>query len=240
MIHSAGLETIVGELVTANRILAQTGVVDAFGHVSARRPDRPDQFLLARNMAPALVKAGDILTFGLDSELVNGGSERVYLERFIHGEIYRARADVMAVVHSHSPSIIPFGAVPSAPLKPIFHMAGFLGAAAPVFEIRAVAGEASDLLIRDRELGKALAAALGEASVVLMRGHGSTAVGASLRQAVYRAVYAEVNARLQAEALGMGTPIYLTAQEAQAAAAANDTQLDRAWTFWAERAEAGL
>lgn len=228
------LDALTGELVLANRILERLGVVDAFGHVSARRPDRPDRFLLSRSLAPGLVTTADILTFDADSEPVGDAGERAYLERFIHGEIYRARPDVMAVVHSHSPSIIPFGVVAVEPLRPVFHMAGFLGERAPVFEIRTVAGEDSDLLIRDRRLGQALAEALGPHALVLMRGHGSTAVGASLRQAVYRAAYAETNARLQSQALQLGPPAYLTAGEAQATAAINDAQLDRAWRYWAD------
>ncbi len=226
------LDEAIAELVLANHILARIGVVDAFGHASVRRPDRPGHFLLARNMAPALVGEADILTFGPDSEPIGAEGERVYLERFIHGEIYRARPDVGSVIHSHSPAVIPFGIVRSAPLRPVFHMAGFIGEAAPVFEIREVAGDDSDLLIKDRHLGQALAKRLGNAGIILMRGHGSTAVGASLRQAVYRAVYAELNARLQSEALALGAPTYLTAAEAKAAAAANDTQIDRAWSYW--------
>lgn len=231
------LERVICDLVLANHVLADLGVVDAFGHVSARRPDRPDRFLLARSMAPALVQPADILTFGPDSELVEDHGERVYLERFIHGEIYRARPEVMSVAHSHSPAVIPFGVAPSQPLRPVFHMAGFIGERAPVFEIRAHAGDASDLLVKDRALGRALADVLGEGDLVLMRGHGSTAAGRSIRHAVYRAVYAEVNARLQSEALRLGEPTYLTAGEAAAAAVANDSQVDRAWSYWTRRLE---
>ncbi|HEY5409356.1 MAG TPA: class II aldolase/adducin family protein, partial [Caulobacteraceae bacterium] len=160
-------------------------------------------------------------------------------ERFIHGEIYRARPDVGAVAHSHSPGLIPFGVVASAPLRPIFHMAGFIGDRAPVFEIRDCPGEHPDLLISDRTLGAALAERLGDQGLVLMRGHGSTAVGSGVRQAVYRAVYAEVNARLQSEALRLGEPTYLSGPEALASAAANDTQLDRAWSHWTRLIKGG-
>ena len=233
------VETVVSELVLANHILAALGVLDAFGHVSARHPGLPGCFLLARSMAPALVGPADILCFGPDSELADGRDERVYLERFIHGEIYRARPDVGAVAHSHSPSIIPFGVVASAPLRPVFHMAGFIGDRAPVFEIRDSRGDHPDLLISDRALGAALAEQLGDQGLVLMRGHGSTAVGVSIRQAVYRAVYAEVNARLQCEALRLGEPTYLSGPEAAASAAANDTQLDRAWSHWTRLVERG-
>ena len=229
------VQYLTEELVLANHILARLGVLDAFGHVSVRLPDRPGQFLLSRSLAPGLVTAASILTFDADSEPAEGsGGYRVYLERFIHGEIYRARPDVEAVVHSHSPSIIPFGVVAAEPLRPVFHMAGFIGERAPVFEIRDIAGNGSDLLIRDRRLGQALAEALGPHAIVLMRGHGSTAVGSSLRQAVYRAAYAETNARLQGEALRLGTPTYLSLDEAQATAAINDAQIDRAWEYWAD------
>ena len=225
---------LLQDLVDANHILFNEGVVDAFGHVSARDDRRSDHFLLARNMAPGSVEVGDIVEFDLDGKALNGEDRRVYLERFIHGEIYRARADVMAVVHSHSPAVVPFGVVPSAPLKPICHMSGFLGEAAPVFEIRDTAGPATDMLIRTPALGAALADRLGPAAVVLMRGHGSTVVGGTVRQAVFRAVYTEVNAKLQSEALRLGPPIFLTAAEAAAAAATNDGQIDRAWNLWLE------
>ncbi len=226
------LARTVDELVDANHILFRRGVVDAFGHVSARHPGRPDRFLLARSMAPALVRAADILEFYLDGGPIAADAPRPYLERFIHGEIYRLRADVSAVVHSHAEALIPFGAAAETRLRPIWHMCGFLGEGAPVFEIRDHAGEASDLLIRDRALGAALARALGAAGIVLMRGHGATLVGSSLRQAVYRAVYAEAGARIQAETHRLGTPIFLTPAEALAAARANDGQIDRAWDLW--------
>jgi ribulose-5-phosphate 4-epimerase/fuculose-1-phosphate aldolase len=221
---------LVDKLVLAHRILYRHGVVDGFGHVSVRNDQSPKHFLLARNMAPGLVRRDDILTFDLDGEALDAQGRRVYLERFIHAEIYRARSDVQAVVHSHSPGVIPFG-VTRQPLRPIFHMCGFLGEGAASFEIRDVAGE-TDLLISDGSLGAALATALGARSAVLMRGHGSTVVGSSLEQAVYRAIYAEVNARLQLQAMQLGEVTYLTAQEASKAALMNDSQLPRAWELW--------
>jgi len=217
----------------ANRILYDQGVVDGFGHVSARHDASAEHFLLARNMAPALVTPADILMFDMDGHALDADGRRVYLERFIHAEIYRARHDVNAVVHSHSPSVIPFAAT-RTPLRPIYHMSGFLGAGSPVFEIRDVAGD-TDLLIRDAALGRALARTLGEAPAVLMRGHGSTVVGATLEQAVYRAVYAETNARLQAQAIALGDVVYLTTDEASKAAATNDTQIARVWELWERR-----
>src|SRR6478672_1510860 len=226
---------LVEKVALANRILYDQGVVDGFGHVSARDPASHAHFLLARNMAPGLVTAHDILTFDLDGQAIDAGDRRVYLERFIHGEIYRARPDVVAVVHSHSPSVIPF-AVTKTPLRPVYHMSGFLGEGSAHFEIRDVAGN-SDLLIRNATLGRALADALGASTAVLMRGHGSTVVGTSLEQAVYRAIYAETNARLQTKALALGDVTYLNAEEASLAAATNDTQLARVWELWQRAVE---
>ena len=223
------------ELAIANRILVDQGVVDAFGHVSVRHPARADRFLLARNMAPASVTPDDILEFDLDGEAVAPGAPRPYLERFIHGEVLRARPEVMAVVHSHSPAVIPFTVAQGVSLRAVSHMGSFLGVQTPVFEIRDVAGDASDLLIRDRPLGAALARSLGDRPAVLMRGHGVTVVGATLREAVFRAVYTEFNARIQLEALGLGPVTFLTAGEAAASAATNASQVDRAWNVWKER-----
>jgi len=221
---------LVDKLVLANRILYRQGVVDGFGHASVRHDGSPEHFLLARNMAPALVRRDDILTFDLEGVALDANGRRVYLERFIHAEIYRARPEVQAIVHSHSPSVIPFG-VTRQPLRPVFHMCGFLGEGAARFEIRDVAGD-TDMLISDGRLGAALAAALGGSSAVLMRGHGSTVVGTSIEQAVYRAIYAEVNAKLQLQATQLGDVTYLSAEEATKAAKVNDTQLPRVWELW--------
>jgi ribulose-5-phosphate 4-epimerase/fuculose-1-phosphate aldolase len=221
---------LVDKLVVANRILYRQGVVDGFGHVSARHDKSPGHFLLARNMAPGLVLRDDIITFELDGTALDAEGRRVYLERFIHGEVYRARPDVQAIVHSHSPSVIPFG-VTGQPLRPIYHMSGFLGEGAALFEIRETGGD-TDMLIRDNRLGKALADTLGARSTVLMRGHGSTVVGTSIEQALYRAIYAEVNAKLQLQAVTLGEVNYLNPREAAMAAATNDTQLARVWELW--------
>lgn len=220
------------ELVTANRILFDHGIVDAFGHVSVRHPRANNRFLLARNMAPGLVTRNDILEFDLNSDLVSPGGKSVYLERFIHGEIYRARPDVNAVVHSHSPAVIPFGVASGVQLKPIFHMSGFLGQGCPIFEIRTRAGENSDLLIRTRELGAALASDLGSHLAILMRGHGATVVAGTLRQAVYRAVYMQANAELQTVAMRLGPVNFLTPGEAESTTMNVEGQLNRAWDLW--------
>ena len=231
---------LVADLITANHILYDQHVVDAFGHVSVRHDRRRDTFLLARSMAPALVTAADILEFDLDGNPLDSGGRAVYLERFIHCEIYRVRPDVGAIVHSHSHAVIPFGAVRSHKLRAIFHMSGFVGTETPIFEIRECAGDGSDLLIRNRELGAALAKSLGPKSVVLMRGHGITVTGPTLQEAVYRGVYVDVNARLQLEAIGLGDVNYLTEQEGRAAAAANASQIGRAWEMWKMKVEGRL
>lgn len=224
---------LVEDLVYANRILYDQGVLDAFGHVSMRDPRNANRFLLSRSMAPALVTAADILAYDRDGAPLNAGDRRLYLERFIHAAIYRARPDVRAIVHSHSPSLIPFG-VTRTPLRPLYHMSAFLGAGTPVFDIRDVAG-VTDMLIGDNRLGDALAEALGDHTALLLRGHGAVNVGASVPQVVFRAVYTEANARLQAEALRLGTVTYLSPEEAAKAAAAVDGQLLRAWDLWKAR-----
>jgi len=227
---------LIGELVSANHILFKEGVLDGFGHVSVREERDPERFLLSKSIAPVTVTARDVMEFGMDGEPLNPRGRRPYLERFIHSEIYRARPDVQAIVHSHSPALIPFG-ITGTMLKPVFHMSGFLGAATPIFEIREAGGPATDMLIRDRKLGAALARTLGAASFALMRGHGSVAVGATLKQVVYRAIYAEVNARLQSEAVRLGTITFLNEQEAANASRTNDGVIDRPWELWKKRAK---
>jgi ribulose-5-phosphate 4-epimerase/fuculose-1-phosphate aldolase len=222
--------TTIDDLVDANHILYAKGVVDAFGHVSARHDTNPDHFWLSRSLAPALVIAGDIMEFDPDGNAVEGPGRRPYLERFIHSEIYRRRPDVRAIVHSHSPAVIPFG-VTNVPLRPIFHMSAFLGTEVPSFEIRDVA-EVTDMLISNQSLGAALALFLKNSPAVLMRGHGSVVVGSSIPQSVFRAVYLETNARLQAEAMRIGKTNFLTPEEARLAAATNDTQVSRPWQLW--------
>jgi HCOMODA/2-hydroxy-3-carboxy-muconic semialdehyde decarboxylase len=238
-IESQADPALVAALATANHILYDQHVVDAFGHVSVRHDKRPDRFLLARNMAPALVTPADIIEFDLDGSPIEAGDLKVYLERFIHGEIYRARPDVGAVVHSHSHAVIPFGAMASRAhkLRAIFHMGGFIGTDTPVFEIRECVGDGSNLLITNNELGAALAKSLGPRSAVLMRGHGATVVGPTLPDAVYRGVYLDINARLQLQTIALGAVNYLTEAEGEAAAAANATQVGRAWEMWKTQAE---
>ena len=224
---------LLADLAAASRILAAQGVVDGFGHVSMRHPHTPQRYLMSCSLAPALVTADDIVEYDLNSEPVNAGGRKSFLERFIHGEIYKARPDVMAVVHSHSPSVVPFGLV-RAKMGAMFHNAGFLAAGVPVFDIRAEFG-ATDLLVGDGVKGQALAQTLGTKDVVLMRAHGSVACGPSLQIAVFRAVYTEVNARIQhwATALAAGEPLQgLDEEEGVLADTVNQSAGLRAWELW--------
>jgi ribulose-5-phosphate 4-epimerase/fuculose-1-phosphate aldolase len=230
-IQRSTVAAIKAELVVANKILLQYGIVDAFGHVSARHPVHADRFLMSRRIAPGLVSMEDIREFGLNGELREADGTPVYLERFIHSEIYVARPDVQAVVHSHSSAIVAFGIV-DQPLRPVCHTCGFLNGGAPVFEIRQSEGCASNLMIDSMARGKALVRSLGDESVVLMRGHGSTAVGPTISRAVYRAIYTETNARIQSTAASMGKVNYLTPEEAAAAEKLGDLQVERTWEFW--------
>ena len=225
--------TLVDNLVYANRILYDQGVVDGLGHASVRHDTEPGVFLLSCNRAPGMVRRQDIVCYDYDGNDVSESGQRPYLERFIHSEIYRTRPDVMAIVHSHSPSVIPF-AITKHQLKPVFHMSGFLGAGSAHFEIRDAGGN-TDMLIRDAHLGQALAKSLGNCSCVLMRGHGSTVVGTSLEQAVFRAIYTEVNAKLQLGAQGLGEIMFLNEEEAKLSSDMNDGQLARSWNLWVAR-----
>src|SRR6185369_8015599 len=168
---------LVDDLVAANRVLVDQGVVDGYGHVSVRHPADPQRYLMSRSIAPEIVTATDVMEYDLDSNPVDARGRASYLERFIHGEIYRARPDATAVVHNHSPSVIPFG-VSTAPLRPLYHMSAFLGGGVPVFDIKAAAGQATDMLVRTPGLGRALAQTLGPPPVALMPGHGAAAVAA--------------------------------------------------------------
>ncbi|HWM42944.1 MAG TPA: class II aldolase/adducin family protein [Burkholderiales bacterium] len=221
------------DLVAANRILAEHGVIDAYGHVSVRSPDDPKRFFIARAIAPETVQAEDIMEYDLESQPLDARGRDSVSERFIHSEIYRARPDVMSVVHNHSPSVIPFS-VTGVRMRALFHMASFIGDGLPVFEIRKVK-KGSDLLVRDPKLGAALAKSLGKQAAALMRGHGSVTVGENLQRAVGRSVYLEMSARMQMQALLLSKPIrYLDAGEVKASAPVQDYK--RAWPLWREKA----
>jgi len=231
---TGGDAAVLEDIVIGSRILADFGVLDGFGHVSARDPGNPDHFLMSRSLAPALVTADDIMAFDSDGNAVDARGRSVFLERFIHSEIYKARPDVMAVVHTHSLGVIPF-TVSQVPLRPMYHNAAFLGAGAPVWDIRKGFGE-TDMLVRDGARGKSLAGTLGDKSVVLMRGHGDVTVGPSVRLAVFRAYYTDIDAKLQSQAIALGGDInYLTAEEGAKADTVNLAVLDRIWNLWKMR-----
>src|SRR5262245_30528185 len=187
---------LLDDLVIANKILFRLNVVDAFGHISVRHPKDPGKFLMSRHLPPGMVTTKDIVLFDMESTPLTHADRPQYSERFIHSEIYKIRPDVMSVVHCHARPLIPFGAVKGARLRPMFHMCGFLGCGVPIFEVREAGGN-TDMLIRTAHLGKALAEKLADKQVVLMRGHGATMVGATIPEAVFRAVYATENASIQ-------------------------------------------
>ncbi|MEP7304770.1 MAG: class II aldolase/adducin family protein [Acidobacteriota bacterium] len=228
---SAGVAdpALIDDLVAGNHILAQEQILDAFGHISVRHPRGADRFFIARSVAPALVTAADIIEYDLDGNPVDARGRTSYRERFIHGEIYRARSDVNAVVHCHTASLLPFG-VTRVPLRPVYHQSSFLAGGVPVFEIRE-AGGMTDMLIGDAKLGRALAATLAGKPMVLMRGHGAVIVGDSIPTVVGRSIYLDINAKAQVQAMTLGGKItYIDPEEARKYAAPNN--YDRAWELW--------
>ena len=227
---------LLEDLVAANRILVDQGVLDGYGHVSARHDRDASRYVMSRSIAPELVTVSDIMEYDLDNNPVDPRGRTSYLERFIHGEIYKLRPDVKAVLHSHSPSVIPFG-VTGVALRPLYHMSAFLWAGVPVFDIRVASGESTDMLVRTPALGRSLAQALGARPVALMRGHGNVVVGESLPQLVFRGVYTEVNAKLQAQAMALsGNVTYLDPEEAKKAEASIAGTLNRPWELWKRKA----
>ena len=220
---------LIQDIVDANHILYAQKIVDGFGHVSARIAPGSDHFLLSRSTAPARVTPSDIVEYDLNAEPITGNPTG-YQERFIHSEIYRARPDVMSVVHCHAPALIPFG-ITGVPLRPVFHNSSFVGEGVPVFEIRDAAGGDTNMLVNSPKLAAELAKVLGDKPAVLMRGHGAVIVGSSVEEAVARSIYLEVNARVQSEAMAMGSNItYLSDGEvAQRSGPGNYT---RAWELW--------
>jgi len=232
--------SLVQDLVVASRTLAEHGVIDAYGHASARSERDPQRYFMARNVAPELVTEEDILEYDLDSKPVDPKAGAVYHERFIHGEIYKARPDVMAVVHNHSHAVVPYSCTGIA-LQPIFHMAAFVGLGVPTWDIRD-AQKGSDMLVRTPYLGEHLARSLGNHPAVLMRGHGSTVVAENLPRAVGRAVYLDVNARMQTQAItlaGDDRPIvFMDADEV--AANVSWQNYERSWSLWKAKVLARL
>jgi ribulose-5-phosphate 4-epimerase/fuculose-1-phosphate aldolase len=223
---------LLDDLVLANKILYKQNVVDAFGHISVRHPNDPKKYLMARHLPPGMVVPQDIVTFDLESNPLTHADKPQYSERFIHGEIYKVRPEVMSVVHCHARPLIPFGTAKGARLRPMFHMCGFLGCGVPVFEIRETGGM-TDMLIRTAPLGKALAASLADKNIVLMRGHGATMVGDSIPEVVFRAVYATENAAIQMQAhlLGDNGEVEFLSEE-ESEKSSRGRNVPRAWALW--------
>jgi ribulose-5-phosphate 4-epimerase/fuculose-1-phosphate aldolase len=225
---------LLEDLVAANRILSDHGVLDAYGHISARDPAHPQHYWISRSMAPALVGATDIIACDLDNNPVRPSETRLFFERVIHGEIYKARPDVMAVLHNHSPSLIPF-CNSDTRLRPMVGSAAFLGEGAPVFDIRTIDDE-GDLNVCTLAQAQGLAQALGRHCLVLLRGHGAVLAGDSIRQVVRRAIIAESNAKQQIQATVLGPVHFLTASEIEYAKRMKPKDPDRAWRLWKQQA----
>jgi len=229
------LAAIIEELVTANRILAHEGIVDSFGHVSARHPERKDRYLLSRARAPERIEADDIMEFTLEGDPVDARGRKPYLERFIHGALYEARPDVTSVVHNHSPGTIPFG-VTGKRLKPLLHMCASIGHDVPTWDSQKKFKDTA-LLVENMAMGRDLAKLVGKGRSALMRGHGAVVVGTSIRQAIWIAIYLELNAKLQMQAMSMGTIKFLTKGEVDKIIGRQKSfSYNRAWENWCARA----
>jgi HCOMODA/2-hydroxy-3-carboxy-muconic semialdehyde decarboxylase len=229
------LTAALDELVTANRILAREGVVDSFGHASVRHPDRPDRYILSRARAPECIEVDDLIEFALDGTAIDARGRQPYAERFIHGAVYEMRAGVHAVVHHHSPSVIPFSVTP-APLSPIMHMCAGIGARVPTWDSRTTFGD-TNLLVTSMDMARHLASALADRPVVLMRGHGAVVAGVSLREVVFNSIYLQLNADLQMKAQTLGDVTFLSDGEIAAVLRTRSSfTFERAWEHWCRRA----
>jgi len=224
-------QALLDDLVAANHILYTKNIVDGLGHVSARHDKDPNLYVLAAEKAPGLVEREDLAIYDLDSNAQTLRDRRPYNERFIHGEIYKARPDVKSVIHCHTPSLVTF-CVCQVPLRPLYHMSGFLGCGVARFEIREFAKEATDMLVSSPQLGASLAKVLADKQIVLMRGHGATMAGQSVKHAVYRAIYAALNAIMQMDAMRMGEITFLSDQEAMKGMDINNRFVERSWALW--------
>ena len=226
----------LARLVAANRILANEGVVDAFGHVSVRDPRNRDRFWLSRSRSPALVELDDLMEFALDGTAIDARGRTPYGERMIHAAVYAARADVQSVVHHHAYGVLPF-TITAEPLRPVVHTASVIGAEIPVWDIRTKFG-GTDMLVRSIEQGSDLAATLADNTCVLIRGHGAVVVGSSVERAVLTAIYLQVNANVLLQALPLGAPEPLSAEEIARSAEAqfSPLALDRSWEYFCLRA----
>jgi HCOMODA/2-hydroxy-3-carboxy-muconic semialdehyde decarboxylase len=226
---------LLEELITANRILAREGVVDSFGHVSIRHPALADRYVMSRARAPECIEIDDLMEFTLEGVPIAAAGRQAYAERFIHGAIYEARPEIRAVVHNHSPSLIPFGITPT-PLRPVMHMCASMGAEVPTWDSRTQFGD-TNLLVTNMEMARDLAAALGDRPVALMRGHGCVVTGPSLRDVVFNSVYLELNADLQMKAAALGPITFLSDGEVEAVLSTRSSfTFERAWEYWCRRA----
>jgi ribulose-5-phosphate 4-epimerase/fuculose-1-phosphate aldolase len=223
------------DLVIANRILAREGVVDGFGHISMRHPERADRFFMSRSRSPELVVLDDIMEFDLDCNPIDQRGRTMYGERPIHGAIYQHRSDVGSVVHNHAHEVIPYS-VTKVPMRQIIHTAGGMGHEVPVWDIRHEFGD-TDLLVRTLDQGRSLARSLGDNAAALMRGHGCVVTGKTVRDAVRIGVYLMVNARLQTEAMRFGEVTFLSENEIVATAEMSASPLagNRVWEYWVRR-----
>jgi ribulose-5-phosphate 4-epimerase/fuculose-1-phosphate aldolase len=222
------------DLAAASRILVDQGVFDAAGHVSMRHPSMPERFLMSRSLAPEMVTADDIMQFDFACNAIDARGRKDFIERFLHGEIYRARPDVMAIAHSHSPSVIAFG-LTETPMRAMYHNAAFLAAGVPVFDIRQKFGT-TDIVINNAAKGAALAETLDDKSVALLRAHGMVAVGPSLPVAIFRAIFTVVSATIQHQASALGGPLAaLDAHEGRIADIVNVETVGRSWDLWKRR-----
>ena len=226
---------VLRDLVIANRILAHEGVVDAYGHISVRHPERPDRFLLSASRSPELVTLDDIIEYDLDCNPVDLRGRTQYTERPIHGAIYRKRPDVISVVHNHAYEVIPFTVAQSVRLRPLLHVAAGIGTDIPVWDIRHNFGD-TNLLVTTIAQGDDLADGLGSNRVVLMRGHGATVAGNSIQDTVHTSVYLKVNAQLQAEAMRMGGEIIYLSDGEITEMRKTSAGHARAWEYWVRRA----
>jgi HCOMODA/2-hydroxy-3-carboxy-muconic semialdehyde decarboxylase len=229
---TARAENLREDLACAYRVLAHHGVIDAYGHVSVRSDRDPGRYWLSRSLAPELVREEDLIEYDLESTPLDANGRESVRERFIHGEIYKSRPEVMAVVHNHSPSVVPFS-LTDVPMKAVFHMAAFVGEGLPNFDIRQTQ-KGTDLLVKTPYLGQALARSLGGKPAALMRGHGSVVVGENLPRAVGRSIYLESSARMQLQALliaGPGGRIHYM-DESEVAASVPPQEYNRAWPMW--------
>jgi ribulose-5-phosphate 4-epimerase/fuculose-1-phosphate aldolase len=233
-------EARIEDVITASHILANEGILDSFGHVSARSIKNPDRFFMPRAMPPALVSRADIVEVGLDCKPVAPDAPRLNGERYIHCEVYKDRNDVQSVIHTHDLAVIPFG-LAGISLKPVVVQAGFLPPETPLFEVRD-ANKNQDkrgMLVLNASLGDALAAKLGANPVVLMRGHGETVVGSSVREATVRTIYTHIDAQAQSAALALNPNITVLDAAELASNAAENFDADRPWQNYKQRLPAG-